>query len=377
MARPQHKGARHPKKQVSPPKEKKLEFVQDFIPLKEIKNGIVETNDGRYIKILEIEPINFLLRSSEEQWGIISTFASWLKISPMRLQFKSVTRRADSDKYIAGLKEDLKQEEVAACRTLGEGTIRFIREEGSREALSRRFFLIFQYEAASRRQVDAEYGEIYAALQTAAQNARTYFAQCGNSIVQPKDEDAFTAEVLYMLLQEEQYIIHWLTQYGALTKTQVIRLLKDKTPQTAEKIIRGLKREVLLHDIAGGYYLGVDPMCQPEQRIILSVWVLLQFIDHVEPMAHYPATYPSQIFFLKENMGYEIVVLYDGEQHLARLLQPQEDLRYIFVLPRISMAQELVLPNVPCLFATVDYNGQEVPTVKFYTEEGGVSNGAD
>ena len=30
------------------------------------------------------------------------------------------------------------------------------------------------------------------------QNARTYFAQCGNSIVQPKDEDAFTAEVLYM-----------------------------------------------------------------------------------------------------------------------------------------------------------------------------------
>ena len=116
----------------------------------------------------------------------------------MRLQFKSVTRRADSDKYIAGLREDLKQEEVAACRALGEGTIRFIREEGSQEALSRRFFLVFQYEAASRRQVDADYSEIYATLQTAAQNARTYFAQCGNSIVQPKDEDAFVAEVLYM-----------------------------------------------------------------------------------------------------------------------------------------------------------------------------------
>ena len=92
----------------------------------------------------------------------------------MRLQFKSVTRRADSDKYIAGLKRDLEQEEVAACRALGEGTIRFIREEGSREALSRRFFLIFQYEAVSRRQADADYSEIYAALQTAAQNARSW-----------------------------------------------------------------------------------------------------------------------------------------------------------------------------------------------------------
>ena len=70
------------------------EFVQDFIPLKEIRNGIIETTDGRYIKILEIEPINFLLRSDEEQFNIISSFASWLKISPLRLQFKSVTRKA-------------------------------------------------------------------------------------------------------------------------------------------------------------------------------------------------------------------------------------------------------------------------------------------
>ena len=89
MAGPQRKSTRPPKRRAPPQKEKKLEFVQDFIPLKEIKNGIVETSDGRYIKILEIEPINFLLRSNEEQWGIISNFASWLKISPMRLQVKS------------------------------------------------------------------------------------------------------------------------------------------------------------------------------------------------------------------------------------------------------------------------------------------------
>ena len=91
-------------------------------------------------------------------------------------------------------------------------------------------------------------------------------------------------------------------------------------------------------------------------------------------MAHYPATYPSQLFFLKEDTGYEIVVLYDGEQHLARLLQPQEELKYIFVLPHIAMAQEMILPPAPCLFATVDYAGQEIPTVRFYTEEEGQRN---
>lgn len=171
-----------------------------------------------------------------------------------------------------------------------------------------------------------------------------------------------------MLLQEEQYVVHWLTQYGVLPKAQVLRLLRDKPTETAEKIVRNLKRDFLVYDIAGGYYLGIDPMCQPDQRMILAVWVLLQFSSKVEPMAHYPATYPAQLFFLKENMGYEVVVLYDGEQHLTRLLQPQDDLKYIFVLPHVSMAQELILPPAPCLFATVDYDGQDVPKVKFFKE---------
>ena len=121
--------------------------------------------------------------------------------------------------------------------------------------------------------------------------------------------------------------------------------------------------------MGGGYYVGLDSLCRPDQRIILAVWVLLKFIDYVDPMAHYPAVYPSQIFFLKENVGYEIVVLYEGEESLLRLLQPQDDLKYIIVLPRISMAEKLMLPKVPCLFATVGFEGAEEPEVTFYTEE--------
>lgn len=171
-----------------------------------------------------------------------------------------------------------------------------------------------------------------------------------------------------MLLQDEQYVLGWLTQYGALPKTQVIRLLKDKMPRTAEKIIKNLKQQLMVTDIRGGYYLGADPMSQPDQRIILAVWVLLKFIDKVEPMAHYPASYPSQIFFLKENIGYEIVVLYEGEQHLLRLLRPEQDLKYIVVLPHITMIRELKLPKAPCLFATVNYAGKDEPDVIFYKE---------
>lgn len=171
-----------------------------------------------------------------------------------------------------------------------------------------------------------------------------------------------------MLLEDEQYVIKWLSQYGALPRTQLLKMLK-KPPQTAEKILRNLKKQMRIADVSGGYYIGLDSMCQPDQRLILAVWVLLKFIDQVEPMAHYPATYPSQLFFLKENMGYEIVVLYEDEQNLLKLLQPQDDLKYIIVVPHISMASNIPLPNAPRLFATVDFRDGEEPDIAFYKEE--------
>ena len=178
-------------------KEAKGETVQSFLPIRDIRNGMVETTDVRYLKILEIEPINFALRSSEEQFNIISSFASWLKISPVCLQCKTITRRADSDKHIALVKEELAQEENPQCRALGEDYLRLIQDVGSREALTRRFFLIFQYEAVGRD--DGDYSKIYSALQGAEQTARAYFLQCGNGIVQPSNPDEATAEILYQI----------------------------------------------------------------------------------------------------------------------------------------------------------------------------------
>ena len=186
-------------------KPEKLEFVQPFLPVKEIRNGIVETTDGRYIKILEIEPINFMLRSSEEQFNILSTFASWLKISPMRLQFKSITRKADSDKHIAMIRQEMATEENEQCKALSEDYVRLIKDVGSREALTRRFFLIFQYEAIGRSESD-DYGKVYSMLTTAEQNARAYFLQCGNTILQPKNPDVATAEILYMFFNRRSCV---------------------------------------------------------------------------------------------------------------------------------------------------------------------------
>lgn len=171
-----------------------------------------------------------------------------------------------------------------------------------------------------------------------------------------------------MLLQDEQNVLRWLSEYGALPRAQVTGFLK-KPNKTAEKILQNLKRAQLITERGG--YLASDGMAKPDHRMERAVWVLLQFIDKVDERAHYPAVYPSQVFFLKENAEYEIVVLYEGEEHLLRLLRPQEDLKYIIVLPFAAMIQRLRKPPAPCIFATVEYCGERTPRVTFYAEGAG------
>lgn len=146
-----------------------------------------------------------MLRSSEEQYNILSSFASWLKISPMKLQFKSITRKADSDKHIAMIRKELSMEDNAQCKAMGEDYIRLIKDVGSREALTRRFFLIYQYEAIGRSESD-DYSKIYSMLVSAEQNARAYFMQCGNNIIQPKNPDQAVAEILYMFFNRRSCV---------------------------------------------------------------------------------------------------------------------------------------------------------------------------
>lgn len=206
-----------------------LTSVQAFIPIENIRHGVIETSDHRYIRILEIEPINFMLRSTEEQNAIINTFAGWLKISPIRLQFKSLTRKADSDHHIAMIRKDLENEKSQQCREVGEDYIRLIKDIGSREALTRRFFLIFEYESVHRTTNDIS--KIYGMLQTAEQNARAYFAQCGNAIVQPSDPDEATAEILYQFFNRRSCVTE---PFG----TRVNRVVMDA--MIAKKLMIGV-----------------------------------------------------------------------------------------------------------------------------------------
>lgn len=184
-------------------KEQKLAClnpVADYLPIEKVENGIIYTKDHRFVKVVEVVPINFMLRSAREQRNIIYSFVSYLKISPIKLQIKVLTRRADINRHLDTVRQEMAHEENEQCRLMQEDYLNFVQQVGSREAVTRRFFLIFEYEPWANTRRSEQEDEAIQSLQSAVHTASNYLRQCGNEVIVPENEDEFTVDVLYNLL---------------------------------------------------------------------------------------------------------------------------------------------------------------------------------
>ena len=83
-------------------------------------------------------------------------------------------------------------------------------------------------------------------MQTVEQNARTYFMQCGNTIVQPPDPDEAAAEILYQFFNRRSCVDEPFT-------SRVDRVVLDT--MAAKKLV-----------------LGVDPVPYPHGSLHCSPW---------------------------------------------------------------------------------------------------------
>ncbi len=215
---PKAKKERKPKqkteKQESQQKEAAPEYlnpVAEYLPIAKIQNGIIYTRDHRYVKVIEVIPINFLLRSAREQKNIIYSFVSYLKISPIKVQFKVLTRRADINLHMQTVRREMANETNEHCRMMQEDYLKFVQQISSREAVTRRFFLIFEHEPWSNSRKDEEHDAI-TSLQTAVHTASNYLRQCGNKVIIPDNEDEFAVDVFYNLLCRNESAVTPLSQ---------------------------------------------------------------------------------------------------------------------------------------------------------------------
>ncbi len=84
--------------------------TQDFVPIKEIRDGVIILKDGSMRAILLASSVNFALKSSDEQQAIIMQFQSFLNGLDFSIQISVQSRKLDIRPYIATLEGRYKNE---------------------------------------------------------------------------------------------------------------------------------------------------------------------------------------------------------------------------------------------------------------------------
>ena len=175
--------------------------IQSWLPIKNIIGGVVITKDNRFVKIMEVLPVNIYLKSPADRQNIITSFASYLKIAPDSMQFEARTLPADTADYVRQMEEYADKEENEYCREMIRDNIHEIGEGIASEALRHRFFMIFQYEArmhAKRNTVKY----IVERLNEEADTARRYLDICELEVLEPRYSDDFILKLLYEIINK-------------------------------------------------------------------------------------------------------------------------------------------------------------------------------
>ncbi|MCK9351314.1 MAG: hypothetical protein WCT49_00180 [Candidatus Paceibacterota bacterium] len=120
--------------------------AQDFIPIKEIRDGIVIMKDNSFRAVLMTSSLNIALKSQDEQEAIIGQFQNFLNSLEFSIQFYIQSRRLDIRPYIAFLEEKERDQINELMRIQTREYIDFIKNfTDSTNIMSKSFFVVVPY----------------------------------------------------------------------------------------------------------------------------------------------------------------------------------------------------------------------------------------
>ena len=101
---------------------------QDFVPVKEVRDGVLILKDGSIRRILMASSLNFALKSAPEQESIIYQFQTFLNSIDFSVQIFIQSRRYDIRPYLAILEEREREQLNDLLKIQTREYINFIQE---------------------------------------------------------------------------------------------------------------------------------------------------------------------------------------------------------------------------------------------------------
>jgi hypothetical protein len=123
--------------------------TQDFVPIKEVRDGLAILKDGSMRAVVMTSSLNFALKSEEEQNAILYQFQDFLNSLDFTIQIFIQSRRLDIRPYLALLEERKKAQTIDLLKIQTQEYIGFVKNfTETTNIMTKTFFIVIPYSPA-------------------------------------------------------------------------------------------------------------------------------------------------------------------------------------------------------------------------------------
>lgn len=157
---------------------KPAQATQAFVPVKEIRNGVIILKDGGYRGVLMCSSINFALKGADEQRAIVEGFQSFLNTLDFSIQIVVNSRKMDLRPYLALLEQTAPRQKTELLRIQLREYEEFIRSFAEQaNIMTKTFYIVVPYASSGSAQVAKAVGFLGGKKPSAAQSAGDFEAE--------------------------------------------------------------------------------------------------------------------------------------------------------------------------------------------------------
>ncbi len=141
--------------------------TQEFVPIKEIRDGVIILKDGSMRAVVMASSVNFALKSADEQQAIIIQFQSFLNSLDFSIQISIQSRELDIRPYIAMLEGRYKNEIGDLMKIQIREYIQFVKNFIEQtNIMTKSFFVIIPFSPVTISSSAGVFGQIMGSQKT-------------------------------------------------------------------------------------------------------------------------------------------------------------------------------------------------------------------
>lgn len=177
--------------------ETEVTDIKECIPVKHIRNGIIKKSNGRYVKIIEINPINFHLRSAEEQNRVVSQFWSWVNGAPDRFQINIRMEEGSTHKLMENVKREVNNSKSLYLLQRGYDRMDMLQSVTKTGLLNKRYFISYEYDHTLDEAKNLEEKAVAYSMDVFKDFTSSRFQYMDCSVKKHDDDNEFLQKTLY------------------------------------------------------------------------------------------------------------------------------------------------------------------------------------